>query len=183
MSITEPQQYKNIPQNILKSSYLINNIQIELINENHALLSLEGTHINFINLKKNISYATNKEIGPVSPYKIISDVVTKSGCDFDNNYVDTSQRINFITAQNMNVNETIQYCLNLGISEKDPPMYFITRILDNKCMLYNLCTSSDYLICEANKFLSIPTKEKKGNTDIANYVSHIETETPNRRSI
>ena len=121
-------------------------------------------HINFINLKKNITYATNKENGPISPYKIISDVVTKSGCDFDNNYVDTSQRINFITAQNMNVNDTIEYCLDLGVSKKDPPMYFMTRLRDNKCMLMNLSTSNKNLIMDSNAYLIIQTKTKNANT-------------------
>ena len=114
-------------------------------------------------MKKNITYATNKENGPVSPYKIISDVVTKSGCDFDNNYLDTSQRIDFITAQNMNVNETIQYCLNLGVSEKDAPMYFMTKLLTNKCALMNLSAPFEYLLPTANQYLVIPSKTKKAN--------------------
>lgn len=50
---------------------------------------------------------------------------------FDNNYVDTSKTIDLITSQTMNAKDIIDYCLRQGVSEKDPPTYFITRLLDS----------------------------------------------------
>jgi hypothetical protein len=37
-----------------------------------------------------------------------------------------------ITSQSMNVMDIINYCLHMAVSEKDPPAYFITNLLDSK---------------------------------------------------
>lgn len=72
--------------------------------------------------------------------------------EFDSEYIDTSQRIDFISSQNMNAMDIIDYCLRMGVSEKDPPTYFLTRFSDNKSMLFNMKSQSQHLLNIVNKF-------------------------------
>lgn len=63
--------------------------------------------------------------------KLLQILQIKFGYLFDTQYVDTSNRIDFISSQTMNAMDIIDYCLRMGVSEKDPPSYFLTRILDS----------------------------------------------------
>jgi hypothetical protein len=40
-----------------------------------------------------------------------------------------------ITSQSMNAMDIIDYCLHMAVSEKDPPAYFITNLLETKAYL------------------------------------------------
>ena len=117
--------------------FLINDIEIISQSKDFIMYKLHCVAESEINLIKNINYATNKDNGPMSPYKIISDICNKSHILFDTRYVDTAAKIDFISSPKMCVKEMIDYCLQLGITEKNPPSYFFSNLLTGKYIIYN----------------------------------------------
>lgn len=129
----------------LNLTMIINDIKIISIDKQLVEFEVQCTHTNDIELSKNIIYSNNKEQGQISPYKVITDVVNQTDCYLDEDYVDTSQRIDFITSQSMTVKDVIKYCLEKGVSHKDPPTYFFTRLLDQKCILFNMFSNYSWM--------------------------------------
>ena len=70
--------------------------------KDYNIYTLKCKHINVLKLIQNVNYSTNKQtlVGQVSPYKIIEDVNKSVQNSFDNRYVDTTRRIDFISSQN-----------------------------------------------------------------------------------
>lgn len=142
LKMIEPLQTYNTEQVELDITMIVNDIKILSIDQQLVKFEVQCTHVHDMELSKNIIYSNNKEQGQISPYKVISDVVNQTDCYLDEDYVDTSQRIDFITSQSMMVKDVIRYCLEKGVSHKDPPTYFFTRLLDQDCVLFNMF--SDY---------------------------------------
>ena len=136
--MVEPLQTYSTERAQLDCSMIVNNIQILSINSQTVKFEIQCSHYYDIDLSKNIIYSNNKEQGKLSPYTIISNVMNFTDCLFNENWDQTSQRIDFITSQNMRVKDVITYCLEMGVSAKDPPSYFLTRLLADECLLYNM---------------------------------------------
>lgn len=178
--MVEPKQTYNEEEITLDCSLIVNDIKIISINQQFATFEIYCTYVTDIELSKNIMYSNNKEQGKISPYTIIEDVVSQLNCEFDYNYVDTSQRIDFITSQNMTVKHIIDYCLEMGVSKKDPPTYFLTRILDNTCMLFNQYSTNDYILDICNDNLVFLTEGNgETNNDLGRYVDKLIGNMPN----
>jgi len=177
--MVEPKQSYNNEEITLECDLIVNNIKILSINQQFAKFEVECVYTTAIELSKNIMYSNNKEQGQISPYKIIGDVLNRVDCSFDNNYTDTSQRIDLITSQNTRIKNIIDYCLELGVSKNDPPTYFLTRILDNVCMLYNQLSTNDYIIDICNDNLVFLTEGTgKTNNDMGRFIDKLISDMP-----
>jgi hypothetical protein len=159
--------------------YIVNNVKLVSKNEEMNTYEFNGILNNNLTLIKNFNYATNKETGPVSPYRIISDILNAANYPLNRNYTDTSQKIDFITSQNMTIEDSIRYCLNLGVSKNDPPTYFVHNLIKNEAQLINQCSRLETIYNPYNNKLGIYTKEGIDNQNLATAVTDISTEAPN----
>lgn len=97
----------------LTANFFITSYELIEHNRQNCIWQFEGISIEYLNLLKTISYATNKQTGPLSPYKIINDISLESNLPFDERYIDTERRIDFISSQSMTVRDIITYCLQM----------------------------------------------------------------------
>lgn len=131
VELVEPVQADKSEPTTLVKTFIVNNIRQDTQNREYISYEIEGQDLHMSDLIKNVNYSNDKTQGKLSPYKIISDIANRIGYTFDDEYVDTSKKIDLITSQTMNAMDIIDYCLRMGVSEKDPPTYFITRLLDS----------------------------------------------------
>lgn len=142
----------NEPYNVkLNTLYVINNIKTLTIGKHEIIYEFFAEEANVLNFIKNINYATNKKTIGESPYKIIQDICNKADIVVDSEYSDTDIKINFITAQNMTVIDSIDYCLKMGVfSKSKPPSYFYSRLLDQTGVIFNQDISAKKIILPIN---------------------------------
>jgi hypothetical protein len=74
---TTPENSNNIPNIILKKTFLVNNVKQYDKTRESIRLEFRCYDIEIKKLYLNVNYANDKTAGPVSPYKIISDVMNK----------------------------------------------------------------------------------------------------------
>lgn len=131
VELIEPMHIDAKESTKLIKTFIINNIKQNTQNREYIMYEIEGQDLHITDLIKNVNYSNDKTQGKLSPYNIIADIANRIGYIFDTYFVDTSKRIDLITSQTMNAMDIIDYCLRMGVSEKDPPTYFITRLLDS----------------------------------------------------
>lgn len=163
----------------LSCKFILNDMKILDQSRDTISYNFIGTHINSIQLIKNINYANNKEQGKISPYQIIFNLLNLLNYPANNNYIDTTKKIDFISSQSMTVKDMINYCLHMGVSDYDPPTYFIHKLLDNTAMLINQKTDFNLLLNTYNMSLQIFTDKGVEESDMAfqanNLISNINT--------
>ena len=157
----------------LGGQFIINDMKI--LSQEREVITYEfiGTHINSLKLIKNINYANNKEQGKLSPYQIISNILNLVDYPLLSEFKDTSQKIDFISSQSMSIKDMINYCLHMGVSEYDPPTYFIHRLLDNKAILFNQLLDFNIMKKNFNLCLQVSTDKGMSTSDFASVASNI----------
>ena len=90
--------------------------------------------------------------GPKTPYKIIQEVLSRTGYKFDPQFIDTDNRIDLISSVQSNVKDIIQYCLHSGVSRKNPVSYFFTRIKDDTGTIFNTLSDNSSIASTINFF-------------------------------
>lgn len=173
--LTEAEKNKNP---VFNGTFIINNVNIVSKQDETIIYEFIGELNNKTTLIKNYNYATNKETGKVSPYKIITDILQASNYPFDSNYTDTSQKIDFITSQNMTIEDSINYCLNLGVSKEDPPTYFVHNMLKGKAQLINQKSNTSSLVNAANVLSFYNKEDGAKNPNLATLITDIVSESP-----
>lgn len=95
--------------------FILSDFEITSHKKQYNIYTLTCKHIDILKLLQNVNYSTNKQTltGQVSPYKIIEDINKLIQNSFDNRYIDTTRRIDFITSQNSSAIEIINYCLKM----------------------------------------------------------------------
>lgn len=167
ITLVQPQKEFESESVQLPGKFIINDLKI--LSQTREIISYEfiGTHVNSTKLIKNINYANNKEQGKLSPYQIISNILTLINYPLVPDFVDTTQKIDFISSQSMSVKDMINYCLHMGVSEFDPPTYFLHRLLDNKAVLLNQKTDLNIMKNDYNLGLQVFTDEGTSLSDLS----------------
>lgn len=95
--------------------FILTDFELKVKEQDFSVYVLTFKQIDILKLLKNVNYSTNKETltGQESPYKIIKDINGIIGNSFDQQYVDTTRRIDFISSQNSSALEIINYCLKM----------------------------------------------------------------------
>lgn len=95
--------------------FILSDFEVKQKNKNFNIYSLFFKQIDILKLLQNVNYSTNKQTlsGQISPYKIISDINKIIQNSFDNKYVETTRRIDFISSQNSSALQIIKYCLKM----------------------------------------------------------------------
>lgn len=148
VNIIQPPPNPNDPlytkQNALTLNLLFNVEKVEtLIKQNtNTMYQFFATHANQSLLLKNANYATLNDLKDTketkeSPLSIINKLLSKVKYPYDSFYNDSTQRINYITSQTMNVRDAIDQLLRKAVSLKDPPTYFVHNLKTGNAMLIN----------------------------------------------
>ena len=121
---TTPKYFDNI--------YMIVNSKIIDFSVTYATFEFEAVHESIIKLNRHINYATSKELSPISPYKVISDVLKKATIDINEKHIaKTTNRIHYITTQEQTVKDVIKYGLAAGVNkDSEPAFYYWNMILE-----------------------------------------------------
>lgn len=163
---------------IIHGKFILSNTAIVSQTKDFIEYKFTCKQMNIINLLKNINYSTNKETlsGQESPYKIIMNINNKIQNLFDNQYIETSRKIHFISSQNSSALDIIDYCLKMGVSEKDLPSYFFTRIADKKSMIFNqlsIINNLNKFINPTNINLTVQTNHNDNNQILGDFTTDI----------
>ena len=140
--------------------YMITRAAIVDFAVTYTIYEIEAVHESIINLSRHINYATSKDLSPISPYKIISDVLKKVNIDInDNNVAKTNKKIHYITTQEQTVKDIIKYCLAAGVDKDTKPAFYFWNIKLDTPYIWNvdldMKTENEYF---ANAALTYYTK-------------------------
>ena len=115
LSIISERFTKDLSTIYYDDEYILSDFEITAHKKDYNIYTLKCKQIDFLKLIQNVNYSTNKQtlVGQVSPYKIIEDVNKIVQNSFDNRYVETTRRIDFISSQNSSAIEIINYCLKM----------------------------------------------------------------------
>ena len=109
--------------------YMITRAEIIDFAVSYTIYEIEAVHESIINLSRHVNYATSKDLSPISPYKIITDILKKVNIDInDNNVAKTNRKIHYITTQEQTVKDIIKYCLAAGVDKEIKPAFYFWNI-------------------------------------------------------
>lgn len=168
-------------QNVLNMSLLFNVDKVETLfkKNTNIMYKFSATHYNQTYLLKNINYATTKDLKDTSntkksPLVIINEILKKIKYSSDQIVNDSTQRIDFISSQTMNIRDCIDHLLRKAVSIYDPPTYFVHNLKTNKAMLINSKKLEDRLYNITNNLNVYGNADSKSlNFDLISQVSNL----------
>lgn len=128
---TTPKYFDNI--------YMIVNARIIDFAVTYSTFEFEAVHESIIKLNRHINYATNKNLSPISPYKVITDVLKKAAIDVnEKNVTKTTNRIHYITTQEQTVKDVIKYGLAAGVNKDSEPAFYYWNMIKETPYIWSM---------------------------------------------
>lgn len=166
---------------LLNLDLLFNVDKIETLfkKNTNTMYQLTATHFNQTLLLKNINYATVKNLNDTSntmesPLVLINKLLSKVDYPIDEIVNDSTNRVNFISSQTMNVRDCIDHLLRKAVSIYDPPTYFVHNMKSGKAMLINSKKLEDRLYNPTNTLNVYGNADSKSiNFDLISQVSDL----------
>lgn len=119
---TTPKYFDNI--------YMITKATIIDFAVTYTTFEFTAVHESIINLSRHVNYATSKALSPISPYKVISDVLKKVKIDInEKNIAKTTNKIHYITTQEETVKDIIKYGLAAGVNKDSKPAFYYWNLI------------------------------------------------------